>query len=150
VHGNRSPVSAWVALIAVAAMLGVGLAGATFIRLEGQGEVLDTWGAPVVTFTLAYSAVVGALAGALAGLLLLVDPSRLVGRWRLRSFGLIAAPRLVGVTLVAAVVVWVHGGEWSADFIGAALLWLVAGFVFDFVLTRHTQLSGEKVGAVEF
>jgi hypothetical protein len=79
VHGNRSPVSAWVALIAVAAMLGVGLAGATFIRLEGQGEVLDTWGAPVVTFTLAYSAVVGALAGALAGLLLLVDPSRLVG-----------------------------------------------------------------------
>jgi hypothetical protein len=69
VHGNRSPVSAWVALIAVAAMLGVGLAGATFIRLEGQGEVLDTWGAPVVTFTLAYSAVVGALAGALAGLL---------------------------------------------------------------------------------
>jgi hypothetical protein len=125
----------WVVLVAVAATIGAGLAGVTFIRLHSQGQSPASWGVPMVTFTLAYSAGVGALAGALAGLppLLLSRAGWLKVRPRPQGFILVAASRLVAVAVVAALVVRLHGGEWSADLIGAAASWLVVGCFFDFV-----------------
>jgi hypothetical protein len=146
VRSSVSPTAEWALLVGVAALAGVGLAVVTLARLGDQGQTLESWGAPIVAFTVAYCAVVSTLAGALAGLApLALKLSSHRRAWsRRRIAALSAAGRLLGAIVLAALVLKVHGGEASTDYIGAVALWVVAGWVFDVGTAGRHTLDSER------
>jgi hypothetical protein len=141
-----SPTAEWALLVGVAALVGVGLAIVTLLRLDGQGQTFGGWGAHMVGFTVVYSAVVSTFTGALAGLVPLTvklsSQRRAWSRWRIGASS--AVSRLLGAIGLAVLVLRLHGGEVSADYIGAVALWVVAGWVFDAGLVGRQPLDSGR------
>lgn len=133
-----SPVGSWAILVAVAALVGAGLAAAAFARFDGNGRGLATWDPPIVVFTFIYSAFVGALAGGLAGIAPLMFTLRARARAEFSPGVLVGSMicRLLGAVAVAALVLVLHGGEVSGDYIVAAATWVGVGWAFDWRLAK--------------